>query len=104
MKKLILSLAIAGTFVSVVPNVQARTPKMAMKSNVKTATFSVPKMHCQGCVQGITQAATKWPGVKSAKVSLEKKRATVTYDAGKTNPTKLTKSFAKIGFPAKIAR
>ena len=104
MKKIIFALAIAGTVATIAPNVQARTARPAMKSNVKTATFSVTKIHCAGCVQGITQAATKWPGVKSASVSLEKKRAFIKYDARKTSPAKLAKSLDKIGFPAKIAR
>lgn len=104
MKKIIFSLAVAGAFLASAPRVQARTPKMAMKSSVKTATFAVTKMHCQGCAQGITQAAAKWPGVKSANVSYQKKRAVIAYDVRKTDPAKLAKGFAKIGFPAKVAR
>ena len=39
--------------------------------------FSIEGMTCQGCVDSITSALTQVPGVQSAKVSLQDKRAVV---------------------------
>lgn len=70
----------------------------------KTAVFSVSKMHCEGCASGLTQAAGKWHGVKSADVSFVQKRAIVTYNPKQTDPAKISKEFARVGFPAKAVR
>ena len=46
-----------------------------------TREFAVEGMHCQGCVNSVTGAVTRVPGVARVDVSLEKKAATVEFDA-----------------------
>ena len=51
-----------------------------------TREFAVEGMHCQGCVKSVTGAVTRLPGVTHVDVSLEKKAATVEFDAAAANP------------------
>jgi copper chaperone len=41
-------------------------------------TYEVTGMKCQGCVTKVTEKLSAVPGVKSVKVDLEKKQATIT--------------------------
>ena len=43
--------------------------------------FTVEGMHCGGCVKSVTGAVSRLPGVRRVDVSLERKAATVEYDA-----------------------
>lgn len=70
----------------------------------KTMTFSIAKMHCEGCASGLEQAAKSWPGVRSVEVSFAQKRALVTFDPKKTSPAKIAQEFARVGFPAKVVQ
>ncbi len=49
-------------------------------SSATTREFAVEGMMCQGCVETVTAAITKLPGVHSAKVSLDDKKAVVVVD------------------------
>jgi len=42
--------------------------------------LSIEGMSCQHCVKAVQTAVKKLPGVKSVEVSLEKKKAAVTFD------------------------
>ena len=50
-------------------------------SGIVKREFAVVGMHCGGCVQSVTRAVSRVPGVKNVDVSLEKKAATVEFDA-----------------------
>ena len=53
------------------------------------AIIDVTGMHCDGCVNTITNALTELEGVESAKVSLEYEQAKVKFDPSKASPEEL---------------
>jgi copper chaperone CopZ len=65
---------------------------------VRTATFRVKGMTCQGCAVTIEQALKATAGVLEARVSYENGRAWVKYEAGKVNRTRLRKVIEETGF------
>ena len=103
---LAIATAVTAPFAAANPPKSSPNPPTGAVAAVpaKTATFAVTKMHCEGCAAGLTQAAGKWPGVKSADVSFAQKRALVTYNPRLTSPAKISKEFARVGFPAKLVR
>lgn len=48
--------------------------------------FRVEGMSCQGCVKAVQMAIDELPGILSREVSLEKAKATVTYDENQVQP------------------
>ncbi len=66
-----------------------------------TGEFAVQGMHCQGCVKSVTGAVKQVPGVARVDVSLEKKRATVEYDAAAANPAAIVAAIEGAGFDAR---
>lgn len=76
-------LAFVGGSLSVLLADHGGTPPAESKAveshpgDAPSRTFAIEGMTCQGCVDTITDALTRIPGVKSAKVSLEDKRAVV---------------------------
>jgi ubiquinone/menaquinone biosynthesis C-methylase UbiE/copper chaperone CopZ len=65
--------------------------------------FSIEGMSCQGCADTITAALTKIPGVQSAKVSLEEKRAVVTADTADVPSEKILAAITAAGYEGKPA-
>ncbi len=65
-----------------------------------TGEFAVQGMHCQGCVKSVTGAVKQVPGVARVDVSLEKKMATVEYDAAAANPAAIVAAIEGAGFDA----
>lgn len=61
-------------------------------------SFRIPDMHCEGCTQRITRVLERLEGVRSAEVTLEGKRADVTYDAERTGPDALKAATRKAGY------
>jgi len=59
-----------------------------------TTTLHIEGMTCAGCETAVKLVLKKTPGVVSAKVSYEEKRAVVTYDAAKTTPQKIAAAVA----------
>lgn len=59
-----------------------------------TATLHIEGMTCVGCETAVKLVLKKTPGVISAKVSYEEKRAVVTYDPGQTTPPKIAAAVA----------
>ncbi|MGU2419699.1 mercury resistance system periplasmic binding protein MerP [Burkholderia cenocepacia] len=68
----------------------------------KTATLSVPSMHCAMCPVTVKNALSKVEGVDKVEVSLEKKEAVVTFDDAKTNVDALTTATKDAGYPASV--
>ena len=62
--------------------------------------ITVEGMHCQHCKASVEKALGALEGVKSAKVDLEKKTATVTLSADVADET-LTRAVADAGFEPK---
>ncbi|MFP4044792.1 MAG: heavy metal translocating P-type ATPase, partial [Rhodosalinus sp.] len=61
--------------------------------------LSLPKIHCAGCIAGVERALTAEPGVRSARVNLTLKRATVEADDGVT-AADLIPALARAGYEA----
>ena len=62
--------------------------------------FSIVGMHCGGCVQSVTRAVSRVSGVKKVDVSLEKKAATVEFDADAVAPAAIVAAIEAAGFEA----
>jgi copper chaperone CopZ len=65
--------------------------------------FGVTGMHCGGCVNSVTRAISRVPGVKDVKVSLEMKSATVEYDGAAVAPSAIVAAIVAAGFEASAA-
>jgi len=69
----------------------------------KTVTLDVPGMYCAACPITVKQALNKVQGVSKVDVSLEKKKAVVTFDDSKTDTKALVKATTDAGYPSKPA-
>lgn len=64
-------------------------------------TIAVEGMTCSSCVQAITAALQKLPGVLKAKVELKVGRATVDYTPSRVTTDVLLKTITKLGYKAR---
>lgn len=62
--------------------------------------FTVNGMSCGGCVNSVTRAVSRLPGVRAVDVSLEQKVARVEYDATATDSTAIVAAIEAAGFEA----
>ena len=62
--------------------------------------FAVTGMHCGGCVNSVTRAIARVPGVKDVKVSLETNAAMVEYDDAAVAPAAIVAAIVAAGFEA----
>ena len=62
--------------------------------------FTVSGMSCGGCVQSVTKAIARLPGVRNVDVSLDKKAATVEYDDATIEPAAIIAAIEAAGFEA----
>lgn len=67
---------------------------VATATQAATTTLHIEGMTCGGCETAVRLVLQKTPGVTSAKVSYEEKRAVVTYDAAKITPVKIAAAVA----------
>ncbi len=73
----------------------------AKNDKLTTVQFTLqPPMHCQNCVDKINGNLRFEKGVKAIDPSLKEQVVTISYDPAKTDPTKLTAAFKKIGYTA----
>ncbi len=71
----------------------------APAATTKTALFAIGNMTCAECSLQIVDVLKKTPGVQEAKVNFEAKQATIRYDAGRVNVTKLRAVIEGVGYP-----
>ncbi len=64
--------------------------------------LSVAGMDCSNCARHVTEALQAVPGVHSALVSLEKKRASVRWDSSSAAPDALLQAVANAGYEARL--
>jgi mercuric ion binding protein len=95
---LLITVALAMTIVSAQTKQPAETKGSIAK--VETTVVKVPTIVCNLCVNTITKALKKVNGVKSTKIDLEKKIATVAYVSTKTSLSKIEMAIAKAGYDA----
>lgn len=62
--------------------------------------FAIEGMTCEGCVQTITAALKAIPGVKSAEVSLQDKKAVVVADEAEVPASQIEAAVSKAGYKA----
>ncbi len=74
--------------------------KQAPAAQLKTASFKVNGMHCQGCGEKIKSTLAKTTGIHKVDVKQADKRIVVDYDAKKITPEKIAKIISDLGYPA----
>ena len=77
------------------------TPIKAATAKI-TRQFQVEGMHCDGCAQSITAALQAVPGIKSATVSFESKKATVVTEGKQLATSEIEKTINDLGFKARL--
>ncbi len=65
---------------------------------MKTATFKIDGMHCDGCAQTIKALVTTVPGVHAADVSFKDGQARILYEPQTVTEDQLMKTIEKGGF------
>ena len=77
------------------------TTLAGMAKDIKTVVVTtLPKMHCASCENKIKGNLRFEKGVKQIECDIPKQIVTITYDAEKTQPAAIIKSFEKFGYKA----
>lgn len=79
------------------------TAVAAETAATKTVTLAVENMTCATCPITVRKALEKVPGVSKARVNLDSKTATVTFDPAKAKVEDLTRATTEAGYPSKLA-
>jgi mercuric ion binding protein len=74
----------------------------AFAAESRTVTLGVSKMDCAACPITVRKVLEKVPGVGSARVDFQTRRAVVVFDPAKTAPQALTKATTDAGFPSSV--
>jgi copper chaperone CopZ len=90
----------ALTLTALTAQTKQTTQTKAGNAKIDTTVVKVPTIVCNSCVNTITKALKKVDGVRTTKIDLEKKIATVTYVSTKTSLSKIEKAIAKAGYDA----
>ncbi|MBK3399709.1 heavy-metal-associated domain-containing protein [Methylobacterium aquaticum] len=67
-------------------------------------TLSVPGMMCDGCAEKVRDALLAVPGVRQAKSSARRKRASVRFEPSRVGPAEIRSALADKGFESEEAR
>ena len=67
------------------------------KAKKETVTYTV-SMHCQNCVNKLTDNLSFVKGVKDLKISLKDKTVVITYDPAKIQKEKFEEMIKKLGY------
>ena len=70
------------------------------KDKKETVTYEV-NMHCQNCVNKLTDNLSFLKGVEDFKISLDDKTITIKYDSEKIQEKKFVETIEKLGYTAK---
>ncbi|HOJ22324.1 MAG TPA: heavy-metal-associated domain-containing protein [Armatimonadota bacterium] len=65
---------------------------------MRTSTFHVEGMTCEGCASAIRRAITAPGGVERVDVDLDAKRVTVVYDPGKVSEEEIRERIEDAGY------
>ena len=68
-------------------------------AQVSQTLFSVPGMHCAGCISKIERGLTETPGIAGARVNFTAKRVTISHEDDLTVPD-LVEAIGRLGFEA----
>lgn len=81
------------------PSAKARRQQRAPKGhNVKTATFKIDGMHCDGCARTIEALVSTEAGVRKATVSFKAREARILFDPQVRNEDQLAAAIRKAGY------
>lgn len=69
-------------------------------TKIETAVIQVPTIVCNSCASTITKAMKKVDGVKTVKVDLKKKTATVSFAMSKASLKEIEEAIANAGYDA----
>jgi copper chaperone CopZ len=100
--KRITSLVIMVTLALTTLSAQTKQNADSKVSNpkVEMTVIQVPTVVCGSCVSTITKALKKVDGVKTTKVDVEKKTATVSFVSTKVTLSKIERAIANAGYDA----
>jgi Cu2+-exporting ATPase len=79
---------------------QTRHAARAVGGGLFEAQFSVPDIHCGGCIQKIERALSELPQVRQARVNLSSRRVTVRWHG--CNPPPAIEALERIGYRAHL--
>lgn len=96
MNKLLLTLFLVVASVAVG---MAQDTKTKAKPKTETVTYVVD-MHCQNCVDKLTDRLSFLKGVKDCKISLTKKTVTLKFDPSKIEEKTFVETINKSGYTA----
>ena len=65
---------------------------------METVQLNIEGMSCNGCVNSVSNVLRTIPGVGNVEVSLEQKRATVTFDPARCNPAQFKAAIEDAGY------
>ena len=65
---------------------------------MKTATFTIEGMHCDGCASTLKALLDRQPGVQMATVSFADRQTRILYDPNATDEDRLAAAIEKPGF------
>jgi copper chaperone CopZ len=65
---------------------------------MKSMTFKIEGMRCEGCAQTIRSLVEREPGVKTTNVSFKDREARILFDAQATSEERLVASIQRPGF------
>jgi mercuric ion binding protein len=74
----------------------------AFAAESRTVTLDVTKMDCAACPITVRKVLEKVPGVGSARVDFQTRRAVVVFDPAKTTPDALMRATNDAGFPSTV--
>ncbi len=63
------------------------------------AIYTIPKIHCSGCVATVERAVTGLPGVVRVKADETTKQVRVEFDPAQVNEEQIKASFVRVGYP-----
>lgn len=75
-----------------------RQPRTAKRRNMKTVTFKIDGMHCDGCARTIEALVSTEPGVRKATVSFKAREARVLFDPQALGEDQLAAAIRKAGY------
>ncbi len=64
------------------------------------ATLKVQRIHCNGCVNTVTAAVRRLPGIQRVDASEVTKEVRVDFDPGLVTESKIREALAGVGYPA----
>ncbi|MGM0584830.1 MAG: heavy metal translocating P-type ATPase [Pseudomonadota bacterium] len=68
---------------------------------LKRLELLVPGVHCAACIQRIERDLPRRPGIRSARVNLSLRRASVEFDPAEAEPEAAVEALAALGYPAR---